>query len=280
MKNKIILFLITGFIIYSCSEKTDLRLDSSYQRLVVEGAMTDEDKVQSVRLTLSADYLANKPPDLVTGAMVHIIETNPADNSEKIIPLDEEFPGVYNTTGKFRGITGRKYKLVIQNIQIGGGTFNFESTTEFLGKAPVIDSVILHQSQSSERWSIRVNFKDNSATHDYYMFNYSRNGVPQTDTIYDIAYTDDELFNGQYLYDLRVHRHIENWVEGDTITEYLSLIPERYYHFLLAAMAEAEPDVPIFAGPPANIPGNINNGALGFFNVYSVSHASAIVKIK
>lgn len=280
MKKKILIFLITGFIIYSCSEKTDLRLDSSYQRLVVEGSMTDEDKVQGARLTLSADYLANKPPEVVSGAMVKIIEINPADNSEKIIPLDEEFPGTYNTSGKYKGITGRKYKLIIQNVKIGGRTYNFESSEELLGKVPVLDYIILHQSQSSERWSIRVNFQDNPATHDYYMFNFSRNGVPQTDTLYNITYTDDELFNGQYLYDLRVHRHIENFEEGDTVTEYLSLIPPRYYYFLLAAMAEAEPDVPIFAGPPANIPGNMNNGALGFFNVYSVSQASAVVKIK
>ena len=170
------------------------------------------------------------------------------------------------------------YHLVIQNVTIGNTTKDYESYPEMLSLAPPIDSLLLKSNSTHDKWNISVSFHDNEATHDFYMFNYSRNGIMQTDTISKIAYASDEYFNGQFLSLERVHRGITDLEYGDTVTEYLSVIPERFYKFLVAANAEAEPDVPLFAGPPANVPGNINNGALGFFNVYSVSKASTIAK--
>ena len=272
------MFILIGLIIYSCKEKIDLNLDSSYTRLVVEGAISDEAKVQSVTLSLTSDYLSNTPSPRVSGALVKIIEINPSDQSENVIPLTETKPGLYITQEIHKGITGRLYKVVIQNVTIGNKTQDYESYSELLKPSPPIDSLLLKINSSHKKWNISLSFLDNATTHDYYMFNYSRNGVMQTDTISKIAYTSDEYFNGQYLSIERIHRGITNLEYGDTVMEYLSVIPERYYKFLVAANAEAEPDVPLFAGPPANVPGNINNGALGFFNVYSVSKATTIAK--
>jgi len=278
MKRKIILFFIVGLIIYSCKEKIDLTLDSSYVRLVVEGAVTDEARVQSVTLTLTSDYLSNKPSPRVSGAMVKIVGMNQSGQQETVMPLTESEPGFYTTQGAFKGIAGKWYKVVIQNVTIGNTTKDYESYPEMLSLAPPIDSLLLKSNSTHDKWNISVSFHDNEATHDFYMFNYSRNGIMQTDTISKIAYASDEYFNGQFLSLERVHRGITDLEYGDTVTEYLSVIPERFYKFLVAANAEAEPDVPLFAGPPANVPGNINNGALGFFNVYSVSKASTIAK--
>jgi len=278
MKRKITLFLFIGLIIFGCKEKIDLTLDSSYTRLVVEGAVTDEARVQSVMLTLTSDYLSNKPSPRVSGAVVKIIEINPADQSENIIPLAESEPGLYITQGVLQGIPGRLYKVFIQNVTIGNTIQEYESYPELLTSAPPIDSLLLRINSAHEKWNISISFRDNVATRDFYMFNFARNGIIQTDTISDIAYASDEYFNGQYLSLDRVHRGITNLKYGDTVTEYLSVIPERFYKFLVAANAEAEPDVPLFAGPPANVPGNINKGALGFFNVYSVSKATTIAK--
>ena len=278
MKRKIILFVFVGLLIYSCKEKIDLKLDSSYTRLVVEGSISDEFKIQNVKLSLTSDYLSNTTSPAVSGALVKIVEINPVDQSEIIHPLSEKSPGMYETTGALKGIAGKLYKVVIQNVTIGSNTTDYESLPELMTQAPPIDTMYLNSNNAHDKWSIYISFRDNAATHDFYMFNFAKNGVLQTDTISQIIFTSDEYFNGQGLSLARVHRGIKNLSVGDTITEYLSSIPERFYDFLNAARAEAVPDVPLFAGPPANVNGNINKGALGFFNVYSVKKYSTTVK--
>ena len=46
---------------------------------------------------------------------------------------------------------------------------------------------------------------------------------------------------------------------------------EDYYYFIDAVNEETGIQVPLFSGPPANVPSNISNGAKGFFRVYSTS---------
>jgi hypothetical protein len=53
-------------------------------------------------------------------------------------------------------------------------------------------------------------------------------------------------------------------------------IGKDYYDFLIGAQAEIRGSNPLFSGPPANVKGNINNGAIGFFSAYSVTHSSTV----
>ena len=77
-----------------------------------------------------------------------------------------------------------------------------------------------------------------------------------------------------------------NWYEdekinlytGDTITFELNVLSRAYYDFLRAAKREISGGNPLFAGPPANVPGNISNGALGIFGAYTISRQSVILE--
>ena len=66
-------------------------------------------------------------------------------------------------------------------------------------------------------------------------------------------------------------------VPGDTVTVELNNMGKEYFGFLQEAQAELRGSNPLFSGPPANVKGNISNGAIGFFAAYSVSRASATV---
>ena len=54
-------------------------------------------------------------------------------------------------------------------------------------------------------------------------------------------------------------------------------ITKEYYKFLEALKTEAGYHNPLFDGPPANVIGNISNGALGFFAAQSLARTSAII---
>jgi hypothetical protein len=69
----------------------------------------------------------------------------------------------------------------------------------------------------------------------------------------------------------------EMLVSGDEITVELNTITKEHAGFIWDAQSELWGSNPLFSGPPANVKGNINNGAIGFFSAYSLSRASAIV---
>jgi hypothetical protein len=64
---------------------------------------------------------------------------------------------------------------------------------------------------------------------------------------------------------------------GDTISIELNCLSEDYYNFIRTASLEVSGGNPLFAGPPANVPGNISNGAVGILGVSTVSRKSLIL---
>jgi hypothetical protein len=94
--------------------------------------------------------------------------------------------------------------------------------------------------------------------------------------------TDDKFINGTYangtsIYFLDQSSEYERLVAGDTVTVELNSLGKEYFNFLQEAQAELRGSNPLFSGPPANVKGNISNGAIGFFSAYSVSRASVRV---
>jgi hypothetical protein len=56
----------------------------------------------------------------------------------------------------------------------------------------------------------------------------------------------------------------------------MSSIDEVFYKYVIALQGETRTSIPLFSGPPANLPGNISNGALGYFTAFSNSYGSII----
>ena len=65
---------------------------------------------------------------------------------------------------------------------------------------------------------------------------------------------------------------------GDSITLEMAGITEEYANFIWDVQDETGFNTPLFSGPPANIRGNISNGAIGFFYAYSSVRASTIIE--
>ena len=106
-----------------------------------------------------------------------------------------------------------------------------------------------------------------------------------TDSIFKYTISDNNTFNGKYydgfpVYNLRENREDEKVNSGDTITLELFGITEDYYTFISSYIADYYPKVPIFSGPSANIPTNIQpmDDAVGIFAAYSIKRKSAIYK--
>ncbi|MCX6273537.1 MAG: DUF4249 domain-containing protein [Bacteroidetes bacterium] len=269
--------IILALFLSGCTEKIDLKLGGTYTRLVVDGCITTDTIAHSVKLTTTSDFFNNEPSPTVSGALVSITD------GTRVFPLTEDplNPGVYKTDPTVFGQPGKTYTLSIQLANEINGYSAYEAYC-YLNPVSKMDSISVVYMDSWELWEIQCWAYDPPQTN-FYMFNIFKNNILMTDTINKVMVTDDRLFNGSYTNGagigyLRKDFSREKVFPGDTIKAQIAGITQDYMKFITQVQIESGYKNPLISGPPANIMGNINNGAIGFFSAYSVKYCTTIVK--
>ncbi len=278
MKKKFQIYIslvILLLAISSCTERINIDLDESYARLAVEGYITLEEGEQHVKLTKTANYFYNNPPQGVTQAQVKVT----SGDSAILFVEDLENPGYYRAPVDFRGIPEQVYSLEIQLKDAINNSVYYQSTETMPHHPAVIDSIELEYNAQWERWLVHLYAWEPPAVN-YYLFNGYVNGEIITDSVSRKSVTDDKLYNGNYTGGITVMVLYKDEISpGDTFTLSLSNITKSYFEFILNVQEEIQPKNPLFSGPPANVISNIDNDAVGYFAAYSSSYASVLVTV-
>lgn len=274
MKNLILLF-VSLLILSSCTERIDIELDSTYERLVVEGHITSDTTTHWVRLTHSTDYFNGQAATVINDAEVFL-----GNGSQEIqLTQNPEKPGYYETPEDFFGMPETNYTVDIKLAEKVGEFENYSATSE-LRPVGSIDSIQLVYNEDWEGYEVRI-FAWEPPTTDWYMFQVLKNGVMITDTIDEFWTSDDRFFNGNYTHGIMVgflsaDDPTEKPEPGDVITLKMSGITQDYYNFIIQLQDQTfEYRNPLFSGPPANVITNIEH-ATGFFAAYSSVYSSTI----
>jgi hypothetical protein len=269
---QIVPFLLLIFLIGSCTERIELDLDESYTRLLVDGGITNEVKSHRIQLATSGGYLGVDRDPPVSGATVTI------SDGTTIFPLEEapDEPGCYYTDPAVAGIPGNIYTLNIELPYAINGTTFYTASCELFPLSPV-DSIAIRWFDPWKVWEIQC-FATDPPTVDFYMFEILVNDTMTTENLDEKMVVNDILYNGQYTNGIGVGylEEEENLRPGDTVTLRMSRLTEDYAYFIWEAVGEAGYSNPLFGGPPANVKGNISNGAMGFFSASSVSYTSTV----
>ncbi len=281
MKSLKILSVFAAFILIlnACTERIDIKLDDTYTRLVVEGAISTDTTRHIVKLTKTSSYFANEEPPAVSGAIVKISD----GTQEWTLTENPQKPGVYETSPLVYGVPGKTYTLTIRNVDIDNNGQTEEYTaSSLLQPINSIDSIRTEYRTDYDAWEIKLYTYD-SPMEDHYLFNLYKNNILQTDTITEPLIVNDKLFNGNYTNGigvawLRDEKTGEKGNVGDHVLLEIWGITKDYYNFISDIGQETSGSNPMFSGPPANIRGNVNNGAFGFFAAYSISRASGVLK--
>ncbi len=278
---KLLFFALLAILAAGCTEKVNIKLDPNYTRLVVDGSISTDTAAFTIDLTQTADYFYNAPIPRVTGASMAITD------GTNTIPLTETVAstsGVYKTDPGFHGIAGRDYTLNITLAQPIAGETQYSSTCRLMHVAR-LDSLQaeLHPDWGKKGiWEIRIFAQEPGDEVNYYMFHLYKNGKLMTDSISKVVTSDDKYFNGSYINGLatmyiNADHPWETLHPGDTIKMQMSGITKEYYDFI-GEVQTAGFNIPFFMGPPANVVGNINKNAVGFFAAWSNSYATMVVK--
>ncbi|MCX6243979.1 MAG: DUF4249 domain-containing protein [Bacteroidetes bacterium] len=281
MNKRFLYILVLAAAAASCTEKIDLKLDSTYTRLVVDGHITSDSMAHFISLTKTSDYFSNQPSPRVTNATLSL------SDGTNTFPLTETVPGqsgIYSTDPKFAGIIGKTYTLNISLPEVIAGTTEYTASSELIGvtKLDSIQAVFRSDIGKDGIWQVKVFAQDPPGSRNYYMMNLYRNHKLWSDTITKVGITDNQFFAGNYIpgadaFYINNSNKWETLYPGDTVTLELSAVTKEYYDFI-GQVQFAGISIPFFSGPPANVVGNISNEGVGFFAAYSSSFASCIVK--
>lgn len=296
----LILFAILLSVISGCTMEFVPDSDVISETLVVEGMITDQDRVNRIRLSLSqpiGQMLNKKVP--VTGAVVSI-----TDDDGTVTSLTESPPGTYCTDSvQFRGLVGASYSL---RVLLGGREYE----TDFMEMKPVppIDSLYYEKvliNDAKDTINIDEGARIYADTHDptgkclFYRWDYSETWeyrIPYAVTkrvCYITERSDQILIKNTSPYSqAKVTRFPVTYInhETDRLKERYTILLRQYslneqeYNFW-ERVSDVSQDVGnLYDLTPSAIPGNIRSCSdpdetvLGYFSVSAVSEKRLFIK--
>lgn len=270
------LLLALAVIFSACTERIELELnDDGNRRIVVDGWFTDREEQHEVKLTWTTSYFANQPAPPVQGALLNI------SDGETEIELTEEAPGIYRTPVT-AGEPGKTYTLT---IEYDGEVYTASSEMRL---SPEIDSLHVRILDPQEEfgvpfdpyYSVRIWTQELPGTGDCYMWRTYVNGESVRDTLRELSFIDDNLYDGVYVADTEIDfLEIEDEATiGDTVRIEQFNIGQQAYDIFIGIMNETDWNGGLFDAPPANVETNLTNGALGYFGAASVREAETVIQ--
>ncbi len=269
-----ITYILALLFLTSCTEIIDIELkNTGDSRLVVFSEFTDQYQVQTVRLSKTTAFLDSTIIPTVSNAKLFVSWDGGT------IELDEitDNPGYYQTNSPFKVEPSTLYTLHISEVDVNNdGTMESYTASDMCLQVTEIDSIKigkdLGDTNDDNVWDIKLYAVEPGNETNYYYFETLINNEKASYSVNDWWVTDDRYFNGSSFAGAPVQvNEFEIPNEETPITLRMVSISKKYYEFLIAAQIESGAKVPLFSGPPANLPTNLSNGALGYFSVQSVA---------
>jgi hypothetical protein len=130
-----VIFLLILLLLNSCITQFIPQIEESKELLVVQGLITDQNEIDTIKLSKSLPLGEASSARPVSGYIVSI-----SDNLGNEISLTESVPGIYLTPPSFTGVIGRSYTLHIWSGS-RAGSLHYESYPSELVPVPPIDSL-------------------------------------------------------------------------------------------------------------------------------------------
>jgi Domain of unknown function (DUF4249) len=291
---KLLILLSIFLLIDSCVTKFVPEINDNQDLLVVEGMITDQPVVNTIRLSRSIP-LGNRE-DVIPLSGCSVIISDDYDNSYN---LTEDEPGTYVTDpSEFCGIVGRSYTLKIFTNRASSYNFSYQSHSMEMIPVPAIDSIFYEKAvieEESEYRMLKEGCQIYLSTYDptdnckYYKYDYTETWefhIPFLDVPNRICWASNnsssiQLKNTSVLSENKIDRFPIKFISHETdrlsikysmLIDQYSLNDEEFVYW--DKMRNVTQDVgSLYDITPASIPGNIyciedpGERVLGFFSV-------------
>jgi hypothetical protein len=276
MKNWILIILV-AIVFVGCDEPITLDLDQTPSRFVIEGELTDVAGRQFVRITKSDGFYQAGVTERIANAEVSVKDDTGEETQFIHNPTgSEDSVGYYFPAGNYVGVVGRTYTLT---VDLDGITY---TGSDKMMRVTAIDSIGYQPNRFRERdepsdgkiWELLLYAREPQDTEDNYLFKFYRN-----DSLIYTSETDVYIFN-----DYGIGENIEGfpspvyYAPGDKARVEMYSISREGFLFYNDLINIMNSDGGMFSPPPANPRSNITGGALGFFQVSSMTYTEVTVE--
>jgi len=296
--NKSLFLPILAFFLVSCEDP--VTLDSRFERpeLVVDAWLNNLSEAQTIILTESQDYYANRLPTPVTDARVIVCETDDRVPTTNCFTFAHQGEGRYvwepSTAGETVGEVGTDFGLGIER-----GTKQYAAFAR-MNRTAEIDSISFQFEEEAlgleEGLYAQIYARDPVGQGDAYLIRSTINDTlllrpGEQNIAYDATFSPGTNTDGiTFIFPIRFRINktdddgaVIPLVEGEKVAvEVLSLSQEAYLFLRIVNEQINNGQSGLFDLPVANSPGNVidvesGETILGFFNVAASARAERIV---
>lgn len=266
MKKDLLYLLLFCFLV-SCVEEVDpSRVNGNRSnRLVVEGSITTERKAHAVKLSRTNTAIPTGLASGVSGAIVSIFD------GTTLFPLGEvdALPGIYLTDSTVAAEVGKTYTL---RIELAGEIYTastpiepvkaFEEATSLFIPPNRLGNPIEGNLTVFELEFPKVRYGAAGPSREVFYAEDPIGHQLKSAFYYQFAGVDPEGF----LLNFSGANQSLMVQAGTVLTQSRYSLTEPYYRFIRNVYAETQFRGGVFDRVPANVQGNVSNGALGFFS--------------
>lgn len=268
----ILQYILMAFMITACEAETDWPLQpASHNFIVVDGTITNEKKIQIIRLSKPVDNL-NSIPGPVTNATVNVTLQDSVYNFRELASK----PGTYVSTIKFAGVKNKIHSLLISiDSHVYSAKAGMEPGAVFLPLVYTRD-------------------KETKLYHITKVYNNQLN--PDRPAMFEILLdwsqvagyrnTDPEACRARLLYYILPTLDVSqvfapvseqvNFPPGTSIVENRYSLTNEHAAFIRELLSETTWQGGLFNSAAANIPTNLSQGAVGYFGACAVTSHSEV----
>lgn len=249
MKN--IFYIAIVFLFISCEKEIVLDLEPTESKLVIEGIITNDSNIQTIKITKSIDFYEPSNYPAVSGAIVRVTE-----NGNSPITFTEVSPGIYQATN-FTGIPGRSYSL---SVRIDNQDYFANSTMPQIVPFTAItfEENAFNPPGEETNYVVTPQFVDPSNVENFYRFNLIVNNIKDK----GFFTLNDDLINGEEnSFGLRSTDEDNTIKLGSTATIEMFCIDENVYNYFYVLEQNSDSQ-----NTPNNPQTNISRNVLGYFS--------------
>ena len=295
---RLLLFPLTALFLYACEDPVTLESRFQEPELVVEAWLNNISEPQTILLTETQDYYANRLPTPVTDAQVVVCQTINQQPTANCFVFDHQGEGRYvwePAPGQTIGEVNMEFGLGIQR-----GEKQYASLST-MNRTATIDSISFQFEEESlgleEGLYAQLYARDPVGTGDAYLIRTTFNDTlllnpEEFNLAYDATFSPGTETDGiTFIFPIRfgINKLDEDGgvvplEQGDHIAvEVISLSDEAYLFLRIIAEQVNNGGSGLFDLPVANAPGNIfevenQEPILGFFNVAATARAERTVE--
>ncbi len=273
--------IVLALAFVGCEEKIDLDLDDLPPAIVITGRITSGGYGNYVRVSKSAPYLSDAESYelAVNNAVVILTEDGMvSDTLERSVSNPPGTPptissGYYTGPLLQSGKVGSVYTLT---VIYDGKTYTAVDTIRPI--TPIDSLTYKYESQTANRdegyyVSLHTQEPIGIGNHYQWMYRWSNawGGISRMEELDQIA--NDEWVDGNYI---SIQLDGPQQV-GDTVIVEMLSISKQYYTFV-SQLLNQESFGDLFDTPPANVKGNISNGAYGYWHAAGVAGDTIVIQ--